>query len=145
VGGVVKELVLAAEGEVVTPAQPLMQIVPGEETLVVEAYLTNKDVGFVREKMSAVVKIHTFPFTKYGLIDAQVVQISADALADKEQGLIYKVRLLLKRDWLDVEGEKVYLLPGMAVTAEVKTGTRRLIEYFLAPLLRYRQESARER
>ena len=136
---------MAAEGEVVTPAQPLMQIVPGEETLVVEAYLANKDVGFVREKMSAVVKVHTFPFTKYGLIDAQVVQISADALADKEQGLIYKMQLMLKKDWLDVEGGKVSLIPGMAVTAEVKTGTRKLIEYFLSPLIRYGQESVRER
>ena len=55
------------------------------------------------------------------------------------------MRLLLDQDWLNVEGNKVQLIPGMAVTAEVKTGTRYLIEYFLAPLLRYRQESVRER
>lgn len=145
VDGIVKEMVLAAEGEVVTPAQPLMQIVPREEALVVEAYLANKDIGFVRADMPAAVKVHTFPFTKYGLIEAEVIQVSADALADEERGLIYKVKLLLNRDWLDVEGNRVGLIPGMAVTAEVKTGTRRLIEYFLAPLLRYQQESVRER
>ncbi|WP_421868946.1 HlyD family type I secretion periplasmic adaptor subunit [Motiliproteus sp.] len=145
VDGVIKELVLASPGEVVTPAQPLMQIVPREEALVVEAYLANKDIGFIREQMDAAIKVHTFPFTKYGLIEAEVIQVSADALADEEKGLIYKMKLLMDQDWLNVEGNKVQLIPGMAVTAEVKTGTRRLIEYFLAPLLRYRQESVRER
>ncbi len=145
VDGIVKELVPAAIGEVVTPAQALMLIVPENEALVVEAYLANKDIGFVRKQMLAAIKVHTFPFTKYGLIDAEVVQISADALVDDNRGLIYKVRLLMQRDWLNVEGSKVALMPGMAVTAEVKTGTRRIIEYFLAPLLRYRQESVRER
>ncbi|MBV1790595.1 HlyD family type I secretion periplasmic adaptor subunit [Marinobacterium sp. D7] len=145
VEGTVKELVLASQGEVVTPAQTLMQIVPDDDALVVEAYLANKDIGFVHESMPAAIKIDTFPFTKYGLIEAKVIQVSADAIADEERGLIYKMRLLMDKDWLDVEGSRVKLIPGMTVTAEVKTGTRRLIEYFLAPLLRYRQESVRER
>jgi len=145
VGGTVKELVLASRGEVVTPAQILMQIVPDDEALIVEAYLANKDIGFVHESMPASIKIDTFPFTKYGLIDAKVIQVSADAVVDEQRGMIYKMRLLMNKDWLEVEGSRVKLIPGMAVTTEVKTGTRRLIEYFLAPLLRYRQESVRER
>jgi len=155
VAGRVQQLAVHTVGGVVTEAQTLMLLVPKEDFLEVEATLTNKDIGFVREGQAAEIKVHTFPFTKYGIIDAEVVGISADAVdsergaidstTGKPQGLVYKMRLRMNSSQLFVNDQWVDLLPGMLVSAEVKTGHRRLIEFVMAPLLRYKQESARER
>lgn len=145
VDGVVQELAIHTIGGVVTPAQPLMKIVPENQQLIVEAWLENKDIGFVHAEQIAEVKIHTFPFTKYGVIDARIEQVSTDATVDEKRGLIYEIKLALEKDRLWVEGKDVQLVPGMGATAEVKLGKRRLIEYIIAPLLRYGTESVRER
>lgn len=126
-------------------AQQLMLIVPDESQLEVEVFLDNKDIGFVIEGMDAEIKIHTFPFTKYGLIDGHITSISDDATIDEQQGLIYRMNLVMDKNTIWVDEREVKLMPGMAVTAEVKTGKRRIIEFFLAPLLRYKDESIRER
>ena len=145
VSGVVQQLAIHTVGGVVTPAQQLMVIVPNEHTLEVEALVQNKDIGFVYAGQAAEIKIETFPFTKYGIIDAQIRHISNDAIADEKLGLIYTARVLMKKSIINVDGKPVNLTPGMAVTVEIKTGKRRLIEYFLSPLLQYGQESVRER
>jgi len=145
VSGQVQELAVNTVGGVVTEAQQLMLIVPDEETLEVEVFLENKDIGFVQEDMEAEIKIHTFPFTKYGIIDGTVTSISDDATVDEQRGLIYGMHLVMKDNTIWVEGKEVRLMPGMAVTAEMRTGKRRIIEFFLAPLLRYKDESIRER
>ena len=145
VDGTVQQLAIATEGGVVEPAQVLMLIVPSEEKLVVEAMLDNKDIGFVQAGQDAEIKIHTFLFTKYGVIEANVTNVSSDAIATEKQGLLYKVKLLMDRSTIWVDKREVQLIPGMAVMVEVKTGKRRLIEYVMAPLLRYKQESVRER
>lgn len=87
----------------------------------------------------------TFNFTKYGVIDAEVTSISQDAIADENLGWVFQMRVQLSKDEINVENKSVRLSPGMSVTAEIKTGKRRLIEFFLSPLLRYKQESVRER
>jgi hemolysin D len=145
ISGQVQQLAIHTIGGVVTEAQPLMIIVPQDDILEVEAKLLNKDIGFVQEGQTAEVKIDTFNFTKYGFIDAEILSISDDAIQDEQLGLIYNTRLKLKQNGLNVDGKWVKLSPGMSVTAEVKTGTRRLIEFFLSPLLRYQQESLGER
>ncbi|MES9822002.1 MAG: HlyD family type I secretion periplasmic adaptor subunit [Candidatus Thiodiazotropha sp.] len=145
VSGQVQELVVNTEGGVVTEAEPLMKIVPDEASLVVEVFLENKDIGFVEKHMPAEVKIYTFPFTKYGVVEAEVENISDDAIFDEKRGFTYSMLLAMKKKTIDVDGKEVRLMPGMEVTAEIKTGERRLIEYFLAPLLRHGQESLRER
>ena len=145
VAGRVQELAISTVGGVVTEAQQLMLVVPDEEQLEVEVFLENNDIGFVHEGMSAEVKIHTFPFTKYGVIDAEVTTVSDDATVDEQRGLIYRMQLRMAKNTIQVEGKAVKLQPGMAVTAEVQTGQRRIIEFFMAPLLRYRAESIRER
>jgi hemolysin D len=99
----------------------------------------------VQEGQKAEVKVDTFNFTKYGLIDAEIKSISDDAIQDENLGLVYSARVALAKEQLVVEGREVKLSPGMSVMAEVKTGKRRLIEYFLSPLLRYKQESLGER
>ena len=111
----------------------------------VEAFVSNQDIGYVRAGQRAEVKIATFPFTKYGVIEATVDQVAEDATVDEKLGLIYRTRLLLAKNSLRVNGRETPLLPGMAVTAEIATDQRRLIEFFLAPLLRMKDESLRER
>lgn len=145
ISGVVQQLAIHTEGGVVTPAQQLMVIVPKQATLEVEATVSNKDIGFVKEGQVVEVKIDAFPFTKYGIIDATLANLSNDAIQKEDIGLIYKALVKLKKSSLLVEGKTVNLTPGMTVMVEIKTGKRRLIEYFLAPLLRYKQESIRER
>ncbi|ROS05078.1 hemolysin D [Sinobacterium caligoides] len=145
VSGEVKELVVNTVGGVVTEAQVLMIIVPSDQQLEVEVMLENKDIGFVHEGMAAEIKIHTFPFTKYGLIDGEVKNVSDDATIDEQRGLLYGMHLLMDKNTIRVDGKDVELIPGMAVTAEVKIGQRRIIEFFLAPLLRHGQEGLRER
>lgn len=145
VSGYVQELAISTVGGIVTEAQKLMSIVPEEEELEVEVLLGNDDIGFVQKDMPAEIKIHTFPFTKYGLIDATVTNISDDAIIHDKLGLVYAMHLKMHKNNINVENKVVKLIPGMAVTAEVKTDQRRVIEFFLAPLLKYKQESIRER
>lgn len=145
VSGYVQQLAINTIGGIVTEAQQLMIIVPEEESLEVQVMLGNQDIGFVQKDMAAEIKIHTFPFTKYGLIDATVTHISDDAIIDEKLGLVYTMHLKMHKSTIRVEAKDVKLISGMAVTAEVKTTQRRVIEYFLSPLLRYKQESIRER
>ncbi len=145
ISGQVQQLAVHTVGGVVTPAQALMVIVPQESQMEVEAMILNKDIGFVHEGQKAEVKIDTFNFTKYGLIDAEIRSISDDAIQDENLGLVYSARFKLDKEAIQVDERMVKLSPGMSVTAEVKTGQRRLIEYFLSPLLRYKQESLGER
>ncbi|MCB1725079.1 MAG: HlyD family type I secretion periplasmic adaptor subunit [Gammaproteobacteria bacterium] len=145
VAGTVQQLDVHNVGAVVTPAQKLMVIVPTDEPLEVEATLENKDVGFVAAGQRVEIKVDTFPFTKYGAIGGRVLNVSGDAVFDDHKGLVYGIRATLERTHVTVNGAPVALVPGMTVTVEAKTGTRRLIEFFLSPLLRYRNEALRER
>jgi len=145
VSGQVQGLAINTVGGVVMEAQQLMLIVPDEQQLEVEVFLENKDIGFVQKGMEAEVKIHTFPFTKYGVIEGEVTSVSNDATADEQRGLIYGMHLLMKKNTISIGNREVRLMPGMAVTVEVKTGTRRIIEFFLAPLIKHGKESLRER
>lgn len=145
VDGTVQQLAVTTVGGVVTPAQPLMVIVPKENVLEVEAMLPNKDIGFVNPGQDAEVKVETFPFTKYGTLHGKITQVSSDAIQDEKLGLIYSTRVKLFNDTIRVENKRVRLSPGMAVTVEVKTGKRRVIEYFLSPLMQVASESLRER
>jgi hemolysin D len=145
VGGTVQQLAVHTVGGVVTPAQALLVIVPGDNPLEIEAFVENKDIGFVRAGQMAEVKVETFPFTKYGTLHGKVMQVSSDAIQDEKRGLVYAARVKLEKTTLKVDGKTVNLTPGMAVTVEIKTGKRRVIEYFLSPLMQYGDESLRER
>lgn len=145
VDGTVQQLAVHTVGGVVTEAQQLMMVVPKDNPIEIEAFVENKDIGFVNPGQDAVVKIETFPFTKYGTIEAKVTTVSSDAVNDEKRGLIFPARVVPARTTLQVENKTVNLTPGMAVTVEVKTAQRRVIEYFLAPLLQYKDESLRER
>jgi hemolysin D len=167
IDGTVQQLAMHTIGGIAQPAQQLMAIVPAGDGIEIEAMVPNKDIGFVHEGDPAEVKIDTFNFTKYGLLHGKVISVSQDAMvrdkapaqvsADKQSGqsshtseppgqeLVYAARIRLDGTKIQVEDRMVELAPGMATTVEIKTGSRRVIEFLLSPILRYRHESLRER
>lgn len=165
VAGTVQQLAVHTEGGVVTPAQALMVIVPSDSKIEIEAMVSNRDIGFVYAGQDVAIKIDTFNFTKYGLLSGKVQSISQDAIARQKpnateaatpgsdnasseptgQELVYAARITLEQTQMNIDGKLVNLTPGMAVTAEIKTGTRRIIEFLLSPLARHSQQALRER
>ena len=145
VDGTVQQLAVHTVGGVVRSAEPLLVVVPHGVALEVEASVLNRDIGFVEVGQPVEVKVEAFPFTRYGLIDGEVVHLSADAVLDERLGPVYPMKVRLTTERIRVGDRWVALAPGMTVAAEVRTGKRRAIEFFLAPLLRYRSEALRER
>lgn len=166
VDGVVQQLAVHTIGGVVTPAQSLLVIVPSDTRLEIEAMISNRDIGFVEAGQGAAIKIDTFNFTRYGLLEGRVVSVSQDAIirdrppqrgADSAPGaqhdssepngqeLSYSARISLDRTQMQVDDRLVSLSPGMAVTVEIRTGSRTILSYLLSPLQRYRHEIMRER
>jgi hemolysin D len=128
--------------------------------------ISNRDIGFVEVGQDAAIKVDTFNFTRYGLLHGEVLNLSHDAITrekpqenvvDKPQGvevsssepkgqeLVYAARVSLDHTKMQIENKSVNLSPGMAVTIEIKTGSRRIISYLLSPLVRYKHEILRER
>jgi membrane fusion protein, hemolysin D len=163
VDGVVQQLAVHTVGGVVTPGQALLVIVPINSHLEIEAMVSNRDIGFIHAGDEAEIKVDTFNFTRYGLLHGNVMSLSRDAVVrdkpqdktgDKVQGaetgtsepkgqeLVYTA---LDRAQMKIEDNLVNLSPGMALTVEIKTGSRTVIGYLLSPLLRYSHDSLRER
>ena len=149
VAGTVQQLAIHSVGGVATSAQPLMVIVPDAEdaqsTVTAEVSIANLDIGFVRAGQEAEVKLETFGYTKYGTVHATVNTVSADAVTDEKKGSFYPATIALHQVDMLVDGKRVKLSPGMNITAEIKTGKRRIIEYLLSPVQRAGSESLRER
>ena len=145
VDGTVEQLVLTTIGGVVTPAQELMRIVPQDQQLVAEAWLLNKDIGFVEVGQVAEIKLESFEFTKYGVIDGEIIDISTDAVEMEGVGLVFPLKVTLKQHSIKAGNKSVPLGSGMAVTVEVKTGQRRIIEFLLSPVIKAVDEGVRER
>lgn len=145
VSGTVQQLDVHTVGGVVSAAKPLMQIVPQDTKVEVEAFLENKDVGFVQEGQRVAVKIDAFEYTKYGTVTGKVTHVSRDAIQDDKKGLIYSTKIILDNSTINVEGQDMPLSAGMSVNVEIKTGDRRIIEYILSPLVRHQRESLNER
>ncbi|WP_022730145.1 HlyD family type I secretion periplasmic adaptor subunit [Thalassospira lucentensis] len=145
IDGVVQELTVNTVGGVVEAAQTLMKIVPEDSKLVAEVKLANRDAGFVDIGQKTRIKVETFEFTKFGAIDGTVIDVSPDAVVDEKLGPVYLAKVELAQQYLTVRGREAPLQPGMTVTADIRTGERRLLEYVLGPMLRYRDESLRER
>ena len=145
VDGTVQQLAMHTIGGVVTAAQPIMVIVPSEDKLEIEAIVPNKDIGFVQVGQEAVVKIESFPYTRYGYLTGKVKTVSFDAVENKDLGLVYTAIVSLDKDTLNIEGKPVRLDAGMNATAEIKTGKRSVISYLLSPLQTKVDESLRER
>ena len=143
VDGIVQDLTVRNVGEVVTAAQPVVSVVPSDTPLVVEAYLPDSHMAFVHVGQTARVKVSAYPFEQYGALQGVVQKISADAVspngANKSPagaGLFYRVRITVAHPYLMVHGTSVKMRPGLSVSANINTGRRRIIQFFLGPLFR---------
>lgn len=169
IDGVVLGLSVTTKNQVVTTSEELMRIVPDDMPLEIEAYLDNRDIGFVKPGQPAIVKIESFPFTRYGTLDATVMRVARDAIpepdaqttegnparpqknagyfsgAQRVQNLVFPVTLQSKKNSMNVDGVEVPLSPGMAVSVEIKTGKRRILEYLFSPLVETASRALRER
>lgn len=145
VDGIVQQLAIHTPGGIVTEAQPLMVIVPEDAPVTAEVMLENKDIGFVRVGDDAAIKLEAFPFTRHGTLPATVTRVSADAIDHEQLGPRFAVTLTLAARDIEIDGARVPLRPGMALSAEVRTGSRRVIGFLLSPLERTGSESLRER
>ena len=140
-----QQLATHTTGGVVKEAEVLLVLVPEDAEVTAEVMLENKDVGFVRAGQDATVKLETFPYTRYGTVDATVRKLTADAVQDEKRGAVFPVTLVLNQPAINVEGKRIRLAPGMNLTAEIKTGKRRVIEYLLSPVQKSLDESLKER
>lgn len=145
VDGTVTQLAVHTVGGVVEAAKPIMVIVPVRGKLVAEVTIANKDVGFVSAGQPVALKVEAFPFTRYGAVPGRLEYISSDAVQDEKRGLIYTARVTLDRAMIVRDGKAVPLTPGMAVTADIRTGRRSLASYLLSPIDEVRATAARER
>ncbi len=147
IDGVVQQLAVTTVGGVVTQAQPLMMIVPHNAVLEVEAQVMNRDIGHLKVGQRVINKVETFDFTRFGYIEGTVQWVGTDAINDPKLGPVYPVRIQLSKTETPnvVNGLHGTVTAGMSVTSDIRTGERRMIEYFIAPMLRYKQEALRER
>jgi hemolysin D len=169
IDGTVQMSAITTVGQVITAGAELMRIVPANATLEVEAYLPNRDIGFVAAGQHAVIKVEAYPFTRFGLIEARVIRVATDAIPEPDaqqveaaaarelqstiptgnvqrvQNLVFPVTIAPDKTTINVEGKEMPLTPGMAVTVEIKTGKRRILEYLFSPLAEISSEAMGER
>ena len=145
VSGTVQQLSVFSDGSVVQPGSTLLNIIPDGSILEIEAMVENKDIGFIQKGMPVDIKFEAFPYTYFGYLKGEVTQISTDSVDAKEMGMVYPVYIKLDRDSLNVNGIEQPIRVGMSVTAELEIGDRRLLEYFMEPFFRYRNETLTER
>ncbi|HEX9449381.1 MAG TPA: HlyD family type I secretion periplasmic adaptor subunit [Dongiaceae bacterium] len=146
VHGTVKEIKMRTVGGVAQPAQEIMEIVPIEDTLLIEAQIRPQDRGFIAPDQPAKVKITAYDYSIYGGLDAKLEQISADAIENDKKETFFRVRLRTDRNYLiGKQGEQLPIIPGMTATVDILTGKRTVLEYLLKPILKARQTAFTER
>jgi hemolysin D len=170
IGGTLQQLAVTSIGQVVTSGQPLMVIVPSQGALEIEAMISNGDIGFIEPGQDVVVKIDSFPFTRYGVVHGRVTRVSRDAVSDRDaqgasdsisvgqgqsvstatgtektQNLVFPITIGLDQNTFTADGKKMALTPGMTASVEIRTGERRAIDYLLSPLRETTAQAGRER
>jgi len=147
VSGVVQQLSVHTLGAFVQRGEQLLVVVPENAGLQMDAKILNKDVGFVESGHPARIKVDAFEFTRYGHIDGRLQWVGSDAMVDEQKGPVYPARVSLNSTSMPNRAGEIdaVVVPGMQATADIVIGQRRVLEYFIAPLLRYRDESLRER
>ena len=138
--GYVAKLMINTIGGVVTPAEKLISIVPKDSPLIVKVNVLNQDIGFVKNDMNSKIKIDTFSFQKYGFFEGKIINVGNFSIDDEKLGPVYEVKIEPNGKTLNVEGKERYLEAGMSVTAEIKVGKRRVIEFFIYPIIQYLDE-----
>jgi adhesin transport system membrane fusion protein len=146
VKGTVKEIKTRTIGGVIQPAQDIMEIVPIEDSLLIEAQIRPQDRGFIAPNQKAKVKITAYDYSIYGGLDATLEQISADAIENEKKELFFRVRLRTDKNFLvGKQGEQLPIIPGMTATVDILTGNKTVLEYLLKPILKARDTALTER
>lgn len=145
IDGYVNKVEIHTIGGVVTPAQELMTIVPKDCELMVKAKVMNQDIGFIEEGMDVSVKVDTFNFQKYGILKGVVTIVGVNSIEDERLGPVYEVYVKPQNTTLMVEGKEQSIKTGMSTTNEINIGKRRIIEFFIYPLIKYLDESIKVR
>ena len=141
IDGYVNKILVHTEGGVVTPAEKIMTIVPKDAKMQIKAKVLNQDAGFVETGMPVSIKVDTYNFQKYGILNGVVTVVSPNSIKDEQFGEIYEVYIEPKNTSLMVEGKEQTIKYGMTTTNEIKIGKRRIIEFFIYPLIKYFDES----
>ncbi|WP_419678264.1 HlyD family type I secretion periplasmic adaptor subunit [Aliarcobacter lanthieri] len=142
--GFIYNLNNGTSGRVVQSGEVIMELIPTSSPLEVEAKVLNRDIGFVHLGQEVKVKIDSFKFTKYGYIEGIVTNIAKSSILDEKLGEIYPVLIELKKDTMKIDDKHIKLMPGMTCSVDIKIGKRRLIEYIISPMIRYKDEALRE-
>ena len=143
--GYINELEIHTIGGIVTPAQKLMTVVPKDSKLMIKAKVLNQDIGFIEKDMDVSIKIDTFNFQKYGIIKGKVMVVGVNSIEDEKFGQVYEIYIEPKNTVLMVEGKEQSIKTGMSATCEINIGKRRIIEFFIYPLIKYLDESIKVR
>ena len=145
IDGFVGQLFVHTIGGVVAPTDKIASVVPENTPLVVKADVMSQDSGFVREGMPVIIKLDTFNFQKYGILNGEVTIVSPNSIEKERIGRIYEIYIKPENKTLMVEGKEEHLKIGMTTTNEIKIGKRRVIEFFIYPLIKYLDESIKVR
>ncbi len=140
VDGYVDKLMVHTIGGVVTPAQELIALTPADIPLLIKATVLNKDIGFIKPDMPVSIKIDTYDFQKYGLLHGKVKSISQNSIENEELGPVYEIYITLDKNTLIIDGKEQKISTGMTLNAEIEIGKRRIIEFFIYPLIKYMDE-----
>ncbi|MEC8749011.1 MAG: HlyD family type I secretion periplasmic adaptor subunit [Pseudomonadota bacterium] len=142
INGTVQRLLINTIGGVITPGSAVVELVPQDDQLIVEAKVSPKDIAFIREGQQAILKFSAYDFTIYGGMSAEVQHISADAITNEKDETYYLVRLETKKSIAD---EALDILPGMIVQVDILTGKKTVLNYILSPLFNVTASALRER
>jgi len=132
-------------GGVVRPGEPIMDIVPSEEVLVIEAKLNPIDRGFVRVGQKATVKVDTYDYARYGGIGGEVISVAPDSTVPEGGLPFFKVVIRTDKPYLGTEANPLPIIPGMGASVDIRTGSKSVLSYLLKPVIKLRDEAFRER
>ena len=145
VRGIVQQLMVNTIGGVIQPGNDIVEIVPLDDTLLVEAKIRPQDIAFLRPGQEAIVKFTAYDYTIYGGLKAKLEQISPDTVTDKEGKSFYVIRLRTEKNHLGSDKNPLIIIPGMVASVDIITGKKTILAYLLKPILRARAEAFRER
>jgi membrane fusion protein, adhesin transport system len=145
VNGVVKTIHVTTIGQVIQPGLSAVEIVPVDETLLVEAQVRPQDIAFLRPGLDAMVKLSAYDFTVYGGLTAKLEHIGADSITNDKGETFYVIRVRTNANTLSYQGRELPIIPGMVADVEVRTGQKSVMQYIMKPMIRMREQALRER
>jgi len=145
VKGIVKQIKVSTIGGVVQPGMDILEIVPLNDTLLIEAKIRPSDIGFIHPGQKTMVKLTAYDFSIYGGLEGKVEQISADTITNEKEEAFYIIRVRTNKNYLGTKEKPLFIIPGMLATVDILTGHKSVLDYLLKPILKAKQTALRER